>query len=72
MGDLSFLVHVNTKTDQCLNDIEKLGNTIDMCLHMSHRDSFELRSTADRLRQIIEKLEAKAVEIDNKTRPRNG
>ena len=72
MGDLSFLVHVNTKTDQCLHDIQSLGQTIDMCLHMSHRDSFELRSTADKLRQIIEKLEDKAAEIDNKTRPHNG
>lgn len=72
MGDLSFLVHVNRRTDECLHNITELGQTIDMCLHMSHRDSFELRSTADRLRQIIERLETKATEIDTARTARHG
>lgn len=66
MTCISFLDHVSVRTANCLNDIGELGNTIDMLLHMSHRESFELRKTADKLRQIIERLEAKAEEIDRR------
>lgn len=66
MSDYGFLDHVDRRTTDCLRNIENLGGTVDILMNMSHRDSYELRSTADRLRRIIEKLESRAAEIDNR------
>lgn len=72
MNDLSFLAHVDRKTDDCLRNIGSLGDTVDMLLHMSHRTTFELRKTADRLKQIIERLEARAEQIEKVKETANG
>lgn len=68
MNSLGFLDHVDRRTENCLRNIEELGSTVDMLLHMAHREAFELRATADRLRWIIEKLELRAAEIDKRGR----
>lgn len=60
----SFLDHVNARTLECCNSIEKLGSTVEMLMGMSHRDAYELRRTATQLRRIVAKLDAKAKEID--------
>ncbi len=60
----SFLDYVNKSTTECCNRIECLGGTVDMLMGMSHRDSFELRLTAMKLKGIVERLERKADEID--------
>lgn len=72
MGEFAFLDHVNRKTERLCMGIESLGYTIDMLMHMSHRDSSELRATAKRLRRIIKALEAKAKEIDKAREANHG
>jgi hypothetical protein len=68
-SQFGFLDHVNARTLECCNNVENLGDTIDMLMNMSHRDSYELRRTADQLRRIVAKLDRKAKQIDE---ARNG
>lgn len=66
MNDFGFLDHVNRRTEECTRNIENLGETVDMLMHLSHRDAYELRATAERLRWIIKRLERRAAEIEKK------
>ncbi len=60
----SFLDYVNKSTVECCNRIECLGDTVSMLRNFSHRDSWELRLAAMKLKYIVERLERKADEID--------
>jgi len=72
MGEFAYLDHVNRQTERLCMGVESLGSTITMLMNMSHRDSGELRATANRLRRIIKALEAKAKEIDKAREKSNG
>lgn len=60
----SFLDYVNKESVECCNRIDALGDTVSWLMNMSHRDSYELRLTAMKLKHIVERVERKANELE--------